>query len=84
MWIKLVLSMLPTERIVAACFDYLLRKIEKKNTPELAKSVQRIIESSVAFQECANNPDKAKAAKAAIQAWAKSRPTPNVYKELKK
>lgn len=82
MWLKILVSVIPVERIVAALFDYVLGKIEKKNTPELAKQVNKIIEASVALKECADDPRAAgRPAREAIRAWAKGKKTPNVYQE---
>ena len=84
MWLKILISLIPVEKIVAYAFDYLLKKIEKKSTPALEKQVKKIVEASVAFKECSDDPDGAgRRARAAIKAWAKGEKTPNVWEEKK-
>ena len=77
MWLKILLQVLPVERIVAACLDYLLNMIEKKRTPEREKQVKKVIEAAVAFKDSVEG---ATNAKDAIKAWAKGLPTPVAWK----
>ena len=78
MWLKILISIIPVERIVAACLDYLLRKNE---TPKRAKQAKKILEAAVAFKDCIDDSDGAgKPSREAIAAWAKGEKTPDVWK----
>lgn len=83
--LAIILKLIPVEKIIAYAFDYLLKKLEKKPSPKTEKQVKKVIEAAVAFTECSDDPTKSvgRASRAAIQAWAKGQPTPNVYKESK-
>lgn len=84
MWLKLLIRLIPIERIVAGALDWLLRKIEQKQTPEVEKSTKRVKEAFKAFSECVEDPRAVgRPAREAIRNWAKGQSTPDIWREIR-